>query len=79
MAVKPMIEPGYLSRKPAPRSAPKRLLDQNVIPALIDAAGGVEAAIERWAIQVRHAPARSLGIALGAGALVSFLLARRQA
>lgn len=74
-----MIEPGYLTHKPAAPSAPKRVFDQNVIPALIDAAGSLEAVIERWAVRVRHAPAQSLGIALGASAVVSFLIARRRA
>ena len=78
-AVKSMIKPDYLTLKAGPPSTPKRVLDQQVIPVLIDAAGGLEAVIERWASRVRQAPARSLGFALGASTLVGFLLARRRA
>ena len=74
-----MIKPDYLTHKPGGPSSPKRVLDQQIIPVLIDAAGGLEAIIERWSTRVRHAPAQSLGIALGASALISFLLSRRRA
>jgi hypothetical protein len=74
-----MIESEYLTQKAPPPSAPKRVLDQKVIPVLIDAAGGIEAVIERWAVRVRQSPGQSICVALGAGALVSFLLGRRRA
>jgi len=71
-----MIKPRYLTHKPAPPAAPKRILDQVIVPALIDTAGALETAVERWAVRVRQSPGPSLGIAIGAGLLLSRLLAR---
>ena len=74
-----MIKSDYLTRHASPPPAWKHVLDRDVVPMAIDAAGSLEAIIERWAIRVRTAPAQSLGIAVGVGALASFLLARRRA
>jgi hypothetical protein len=72
-----MINPNYLLHRPGAPSAPKRFLDRQVIPLLIDAAGALETTVERMAIGVRQSPGRSMGIAMGAGMLLSFLLPRR--
>jgi hypothetical protein len=74
-----MIKPGYLTHKPAAPSAPKRYFDQQVMPVLIDAAGGVEAVLEQVAIRVKRSPGESLAITAGTAAVLSFLLKRRQA
>jgi hypothetical protein len=74
-----MIKPGYLTHKPAAPSAPKRHFDQQVMPVLIDAAGGVEAVLEQVAIRVRQSPVRTLSAAAGTASVLSFLLKRRQA
>ena len=74
--VQSMIQTGDQAHKAV--STPKRMLDHTLIPALIDAAGGVEAVIERWALRVRRAPSASLAIALGAGAMASLLTRRRR-
>ncbi|WP_428488604.1 hypothetical protein [Rhodopila sp.] len=74
-----MSNPDYMTRYASPPPAWKRLLNRNVVPTAIDAAGSLEAIIERWAIRVRTAPAQSLGLVIAASALASFLLARRRA
>jgi hypothetical protein len=73
-----MADTDYLTQKPAAPTAPKRFLDQRVIPGLIDVAGSVEAALEHWTVRVRRSPGASMGVVLGIGALLSLLLARRR-
>jgi hypothetical protein len=66
-----MIGPKYLLKKPAPPSPVKLLVDQSIIPSLIDAAAAVEQQIERIAVCARRAPMTSLGVAFGLGLLAS--------
>ena len=62
-----MIDPGYMLAKPTRPSPAKVFLDNEVIPALIDAAGGVEAVVERIAVEVRRRPAGGLAVAFLVG------------
>ncbi|WP_250265916.1 hypothetical protein [Rhodovastum atsumiense] len=71
-----LVQDGYLLDKPSPPSQPKLFFDQRVIPAAIDAAGAVEAVLERLAVRTRQRPVMVLGMAMGAGFLVSRLTGR---
>lgn len=73
-----MVSSKYLLRDPGSPSTTKRVLDQRVIPLLIDSAGGVEVAFERVAVNIRRSPAVSMCIALGIGALLSFMVPGRR-
>jgi hypothetical protein len=42
-----MVQPSYMLHKPVPRSYAKIVFNQQIVPALINAAGGVEALLER--------------------------------
>jgi hypothetical protein len=68
-----MISSDYLLHNPGGPSAPMRVLNRQVIPVLIDAAGGVEMALEQLASRIQQSPATSMGVALGVGALLSFI------
>jgi hypothetical protein len=65
-----MLATGYLHG--APRFRPG--VGQRVLPAMIDAAGGVEAVLEALAERTRRRPATVLGLAAGTGFLLSTLL-----
>jgi hypothetical protein len=72
-----MIKSHYLLEKPAAPSAPKLLLDQRVMLALIDSAARVEAVLERVALRTKRAPLPSVfGMMLGA-TLLGYAVARR--
>jgi hypothetical protein len=64
-----------LERPPAP-SAPRRYLHQHAFPVLIDAAGALEAGLERAAVATRAEPVRMLALAAATGWLVSRLTDR---
>ena len=49
-------------------------MDQTVLPVAIDAAGTMEAVLERVAVSVKQRPAVTLGAALAVGATLSTLL-----
>jgi hypothetical protein len=74
-----MVTKNYMLKKPQGPSAPKLFLDQQVVPALIDAAGAVEGVLETIAVRSRAAPFSALGAALGTGALLSMVLLSRRA
>jgi hypothetical protein len=65
-----MVTQAYLLHRPPPPSNPKRFLDQQVIPALIDAAAAVEAQIETAANTTRRNPLLACGAMLAIGWLV---------
>nr|WP_294527832.1 hypothetical protein [uncultured Rhodopila sp.] len=69
-----MIGPNYLLKQPAPPSPVKVLVDQSVIPALIDAAAAVEVQIERFGGRARRAPMMCVGVAFGIGWAASRIL-----
>ena len=74
-----MVDKSYmLERKPRP-SPLKQYFDQTVLPVAIDAAGGMEAALERIAVSVKQRPALTLGAALAVGAGLSTLLLQAMA
>lgn len=68
-----MIEDGYLRGKSHSPSRLKQLFDEQVVPDSIDAAGSVEAVLERLGQSTRRQPAVALGLAAGAGFLLSML------
>ena len=61
-----MVDVGYLIDRRSPPSGFMSFLNQRIVPAAIDAAGAVEAAVYELGEQVRARPATSL---LAAGAL----------
>ncbi len=71
-----MVSPTYPLHKPDSPSAVKVFLDQDVLPALINAAGEVESVMERIAVSTRANPQILLGLAFGFGAVLSFLFRR---
>ena len=71
-----MVDRSYLVGKARPPVPGKLYLDQRAIPAAIDMAGAVEAAVERVAVQVRRAPSVALGAAVVFGLAVSCLRRR---
>lgn len=73
-----MVNSTYMLARPAPPSPPKLFLDQQVIPALIDLAGAVEAGLERVATWTRCAPVPSVAAAFTAGILFAWFAARRR-
>ncbi len=66
-----LITRNYLLKRPPPPSPVKVLVDQSVIPALIDAAASVEIQFERIAARARRAPLICVGVAFGIGWLAS--------
>ena len=69
-----MVSRSYMEAQ-RPRPTPlKRFVDQQVVPAAIDMAGGVEAGLERLAATVRQRPATVLAASVALGAAVPFLL-----
>jgi hypothetical protein len=73
-----MIKLQYLTHKPAAPAPAQRFFDQRVIPVLIDAAGGIETAIEHWSTRVTRSPVPSLVIALATGVLLSAVASSRR-
>jgi hypothetical protein len=73
-----MIEDRYLSGKSPAPSKLKQLFDEHVIPVAIDAAGSVEAVLERLGQSTRRQPIVALGLAVGAGFLLSMLRGERR-
>nr|WP_294505869.1 hypothetical protein [uncultured Rhodopila sp.] len=73
-----MIGRNYLLKQPAAPSPVKVLVDQSVIPALIDAAAAVEVQIERFGGRARRAPVLCVGVAFGLGWAASRVLRFRR-
>ena len=74
-----MVSRTYLLAKDGPpASPPKIFLDRTVVPALINAAGDVEAMLERIAARTRNAPIPAAAAAFGVGLLLSVVLMRRR-
>ena len=69
-----LISRSYLSKRPAPPSAVKVLVDQSVIPSLIDAAAAVEIQFERIAACARRTPLLGVAAAFGIGWTASRVL-----
>jgi hypothetical protein len=72
-----MVQPSYMLHKPVPRSYAKIVFDQQIVPALINAAGGVEALLERLALSTKSSPARYLAASWIAGFALGCLVARK--
>lgn len=69
-----MVSRSYMeAQRPRPTSL-KRFVDQQVMPAAIDLAGGMEAGLERLATTVRQRPATVLAASVALGAAVPFLM-----
>lgn len=68
-----MVTKHYLLDQPKPPSALKVRFDQQVIPAAINAAGSVEAGLERVAQRARKQPLAALGAAFGLAFLATRL------
>ena len=71
-----MAKPHYMLEKPSRPSRSRTVLNQGLIPALINVSGAAETVLERMAVVARRSPIMALGIAGGAGALLSVLLPR---
>ena len=72
-----MVDRGYMVEQPLGPGPWKVYLDQTVFPVLIDAAGAVEAVVERVVVRTRERPATALGVALVVGCGVGLLRRRR--
>jgi hypothetical protein len=75
--VKPMVSPNYLLQRSGTPSTATAFFTQKIVPWLIDAAGSMEAALERIAVRSRKSPGTALGVAFGVGVLLAFQLRRR--
>lgn len=71
-----MVSQSYVLEKPPPPSAAKVFFDQRVMPVAIDAAGAVEARVERLAGHARRQPIVAVSVAIGVGVLLSMLMGR---
>lgn len=65
-----MIDGSYMVGGRSRPGAARRYLDQVVVPAAIDVAGGAEAGLERVAEAVRLRPGVAMGMAMLVGVLV---------
>ena len=70
-----MVGRAYLLAKRRPPTALKRAIDQRMIPAAIDAAGALEAVLERISVSATRQPITALGAAFGLGLLGCLLAA----
>jgi hypothetical protein len=62
-----MVNQSYMLDKRPPPASVKSFIDEDVIPALIDLAAGVETAGEFLAVAARRYPLTMLAVAFGAG------------
>ncbi|MGI4953340.1 MAG: hypothetical protein ACRYGM_16170 [Janthinobacterium lividum] len=74
-----MVDQSYMLKQGAPTSAPRRYLDQTVLPVMIDLAGDVEAGLEQVAIATKRHPIVAMGAAVVTGAALCTLLLRQLA
>lgn len=68
----------YLLHKPPGPSAPKLFLDTAIIPLAVNAAGGLETALERASVRLGVRPAVILAGVTGALSFGLFALLRRR-
>lgn len=73
-----MVTNSYMLDKPRRPSDLRRAFDQQVLPLVIDALGGVEQVVEQLALRTRRQPTMVLGMAAGAGVLLSLLAVPRR-
>lgn len=71
-----MVGVDYMLDKQEPPSLIKRLVNQRLIPALIDAAAWPEGRLVRATDRIRHAPISSILVMLGLGGSLGFLATR---
>jgi hypothetical protein len=62
-----MVNDSYMLDKRPPPASVKSFIDEDVIPALIDLAAGLETASEFLAVAARRYPLTMLAVAFGAG------------
>ncbi len=72
----PMVTAAYMTERPPPPSALKRVWDQDVIPAGINLAGAVEGALWRASERARSKPWEAMLAALACGYLLRGVLRR---
>jgi hypothetical protein len=66
-----VVHDRYLLAKAGPPSGLQRWFGHEVVPTVIDGAASVEAVLERVAVRTRRQPAMMVGLAFGAGLLLS--------
>ena len=66
-----MVTDSYLLDKRPPPASVRSFIDEDVIPAMIDLAAGVETASEFLAVAARRYPLTMLAFAFGAGILTT--------
>lgn len=71
-----MVQPSYLLRKPPRPSTAKILFDQRIVPGAINAAGAVEAGVERIVTFTSRSPMVALATSLIAGAALGWHFGR---
>ncbi len=71
-----MVTVAYMTKRPAAPSTLKRLFDQQVIPAGINAAGRVEVALARASERARRKPFTAVLAAMACGYLIRGLQRR---
>ena len=74
-----MVDESYMLERPAPPSRLKVFVDQRATPVAIDAFANVEILLERAAVGTRARPMQALGLAVGAGFLITMMMTRRSA
>lgn len=67
----------YMLEKPPGPSGPKLFLDQVVVPGLANAAGAVEAGVERVVVVSRRNPLLAFGVVAGIGLALTLARPRR--
>jgi hypothetical protein len=72
-----LINRDYMLEKPPGPSASKLFLDQAVVPALANAAGAVEAGVERVVVAARRNPRLAVGVVAGIGLALTMARPRR--
>ncbi|KMO29822.1 hypothetical protein VQ02_29105 [Methylobacterium variabile] len=72
-----LITRDYMLEKPPGPSRPKLFLDQSVVPGLANAAGAVEAGIERIVVASRRNPLLALSLVAGIGLALTMARPRR--
>ena len=71
-----MVSKSYMLEKKRPPSELRLVIDQRLIPAAIDVAGAIEAALERVAVRARQQPATAVGAALTGAATLAIVTRR---
>ena len=65
-----MVSQAYMLEKSPPPSALEWFIDEQVVPAMIQAAGAIEGVLEVVAQRTRQQPATALSLAAGFGVLL---------